>query len=128
MSRNIIVNKQQQSSVTPTPTTTNVRSYTTQAQRLLQQQQQEAETQPAVGFKRDQLYRMMDKFYHTLAEGVSDDSFSIASQIFFQLNPYLEKKEHDSLGEAWRDLYADSDGSAITSLKKTVDGIKVRFA
>jgi len=81
-----------------------------------------------VGFKRDQLYRMMDKFYHTLAEGVSDDTFTVASQIFSQLSPYLDKKEYDLLGSAWRDLYTDSDGSSFVSLKKSIDSVKMRFA
>ena len=78
--------------------------------------------------KREQIYRMLDKFYHTLNSGVSHESFASAAVLYNELSNHLEKSEYVSLGEAWRNLYVDENEQGFAKLKEAVSKVKVRFA
>ena len=81
-----------------------------------------------IGLRNEQLYRMLDKFYHTLAQKSSDESFSLAKKLFEQVTSRISKKEYDMLGTAWRDLYTDSSDENIATLKRIVDSVKSNFS
>lgn len=95
-------------------------------QRHYQQQQHSFEEGGYV--KRDQIYRMLDKFFYTLSSGVSHDSFASAATLYKELSSHLDNQEYRNLGEAWRNLYVEDNEQGYISLKETVSKIKVRFA
>ena len=94
-----------------------------------QQRSNQSNNDDTSGFiKRDQIYRMLDKFFHTLNAGVSHESFASASTLYSELSNCLDLSEYVSLGESWRNLYVLDNEQGYISLKETVGKIKSRFA
>jgi len=81
-----------------------------------------------MSIRKDQIYRMLDKFFHVLNHPVSHESFAMASSVFTELSKYLDLKERTVIGEAWRNLYTQETEEGYQNLKDTIGKVKIRFA
>lgn len=108
--------------------TSSAQSQTTSTGRSNNNHQQQHTFEEGGYVKREQIYRMLDKFFYTLSSGVSHDSFASAATLYKELSSHLDNQEYSSLGEAWRNLYVEDNEQGYLALKDTVAKVKVRFA